>query len=153
MGDRPGTVTAASVLLAAAGLGYLIDAGALLAGAGQYVERVRASFDTSGVDPRAFAFLRPFAASAPVLTAAFVAVSGLALLGLAASVRAGHRTGRVLTWVAAGLALSCSVCAVGAAGTPGFSGLVVMNAFSRDASGERLFNQPCPRVTRRPTGT
>ncbi|MEU5791914.1 SHOCT domain-containing protein [Micromonospora purpureochromogenes] len=125
-------------------VGYLADAVAVAAGAAAYPDRVREALNASEVDPRAFEVLKPVASALPYVAALITAVAALVLLGIAASVRAGHFAGRIIAWIAVGLSLMCSFCGLGAAGTPAFSGIFYVSAASRDASGTNTFVQRLP---------
>lgn len=144
VGGRPRSVTIAVTLMIIVAVGYLTDAVAVAAGAAAYPDRVREALNASGVDPRAFDTFKPVASALPYVAAVFTAVAALVLLGIAASVRAGHFAGRIIAWIAIGLSLLCSLCGLGQAGTPAFSGIAYVSAFSRDASGTHTFAQRLP---------
>jgi hypothetical protein len=80
--------------------GYLADAIWDVVGAVVYPERVRQALDESAVDPRAFEVIKPLTSALPYVAAAITSAAALVLLGLAASVQAGHFAGRILTWIA-----------------------------------------------------
>lgn len=144
MASRPGAVRAAVLLMYLVAFGYLVDAGMLLAGAGAYPEQFRQAAEQSGVDPRAVEFGGPMLGAMPYGAVALSAAAAVFLIVVARSVRAGHDAGRVLTWVGGGLGLLCSGCALAAARTPAFSGVLVMNAYSGDPSGTHFFEQRLP---------
>lgn len=143
---RPRSVTIAAMLMTIVAAGYLADAVAVFAGATAYPGRVRAALGASDVDPRAYDIVRPLVSALPYATAGVTAVAALVLLGLAASVRAGHTAGRIVTWVALGFSLTCSLCGLSLAGTPAFSGVAYVSAFSSDASGTHTFAQRLPQA-------
>jgi hypothetical protein len=105
---------------------------------------VREALNTSDVDPRAFEFVKPVASALPYVAAGITAVAAMVLLGVAAAVRAGQFAGRIVAWIAAGLSLTCNVCGLGQAGTPAFSGIAYVSAFSRDTAGTHTFAQRLP---------
>ncbi len=144
MASRPGAVRAAVLLMYLVALGYLVDAGMLLAGAGAYPEQFRQAAAQSGVDPRAVEFVGPMLGAMPYGAVAISAAAAAFLIVVARSVRAGHEAGRVLAWVGGGLGLLCSGCALAAARTPAFSGVLAMNAYSGDESGTYFFEQRLP---------
>ncbi|NJC71483.1 hypothetical protein HC031_17415 [Planosporangium thailandense] len=98
----------------------------------------------SDADPRAYAALKPIASTLPYVATGVTAIAAMILLGVAASVWAGQFAGRIVDWVAAGLPLTCNVCGLGQAGTPAFSGIAYVSAFSRDAAGTHTFAQRLP---------
>jgi hypothetical protein len=120
---RPRSVTVAVWGMCVLAAGYLADAVWVVVGAAAYPERVRQALQKSDVDPRAFEVVKPLTYALPYVAAAVTTVAALVLLGLAASVRAGQFVGRILAWIAIGLALTCSVCGLSQAGTPAFSGI------------------------------
>ncbi|MET8837872.1 SHOCT domain-containing protein [Micromonospora sp. NPDC004540] len=130
--------------MAVVAAGYLADAVAVVAGAAAYPDRVREALNASEVDPRAFDALKPLTSALPYVAALITAVAALVLLGIAASVRAGHFAGRIIAWIAIGLSLTCNFCGLGQAGTPAFSGIAYVSALSRDASGTHTFVQRLP---------
>ncbi|GHJ51111.1 hypothetical protein Nm8I071_04180 [Nonomuraea sp. TT08I-71] len=144
VGGRPRSVTVAVALMTVVAVGYLADAVAVVAGAAAYPDRVREALNASEVDPRAFDVIKPMASAMPYVAALITAVAALVLLGIAASVRAGHFAGRIIAWIAIGLSLMCSFCGLGSAGTPAFSGISYVSAFSRDDSGTHTFVQRLP---------
>ncbi|MFE9693236.1 SHOCT domain-containing protein [Micromonospora sp. NPDC005806] len=144
IGGRPRSVTIAATLMTVVAVGYLADAVAVAAGAAAYPDGVREALNASEVDPRAFDALKPVASALPYVAALITAVAALVLLGIAASVRAGHFAGRIIAWIAIGLSLICSSCGLGQAGTPAFSGIAYVSAFSRDDSGTHTFVQRLP---------
>jgi hypothetical protein len=135
MKDRPRSVTLASVLLAVVGVGYLVDAVAFLLGLDRYVEHVRSTVDSMNVGSTVADEMAWIASNTVSVLGALTAVAGLVLLGLAASVRAGQAAGRILTWVAAGLALACSVGGLSGTGLPDFTSLGYVSAGGHDPSG------------------
>ncbi|BCJ73774.1 hypothetical protein CS0771_33180 [Catellatospora sp. IY07-71] len=141
---RPRVVTAAAWLLAAVSAAYLLDVVMLVAGIGGYPDRVSEAMRESGVDSRFSSGAEAFALGIASVTIAITAVAALAIGALAAAVRARSQVGRVLTWVAGGLALMCGLCAGGASGTPAFSGIGYVNAWSNDGSGLHQFSQRLP---------
>ncbi|WP_155375470.1 SHOCT domain-containing protein [Catellatospora vulcania] len=141
---RPAAVTAATWLLAAVAAAYLIDAIMIIAGSGEYPDRVRAAMEESGVSPAAWSFLSGIVSVMPVVAAGLTIVSAVVVLAMAAAVARGSFVGRILTWVAVGFALLCNVCGLGSAGTPSFSSVAYVNANSRDRTGVHVFAQRLP---------
>jgi hypothetical protein len=133
-------------LMTVVAVGYLADAITVVVGAAAYPDRVRAAFNASEVNSAAFDTLKPLISALPYVAAVVTAVAALVLLGLAASVRAGHFAGRIIAWVAIGLSLTCNLCGLGAAGTPAFSGIAYVSAYDRDASGTHTFAQRLPQA-------
>jgi hypothetical protein len=146
IGGRPRSVAIAVTLMTVVAVGYLADAIWVVAGAAAYPDRVRAALDASAVDPAAFDALKSLISALPYVAAATTAVAALVLLGMAASVRAGHFAGRIVAWVAIGLSVTCSLCGLSQAGTPAFSGVAYVSAFSRDGSGTHTFAQRLPQA-------
>jgi hypothetical protein len=124
--------------------GYLADAVAVVVGAAAYPDRVREALNASDVDPRAFEIAKPLTSALPYVAAGITAVAATILLTVAASVWAGQFAGRIVAWIAAGLSLTCNFCGLGQAGTPAFSGILYVSAFSRDATGTHTFAQRLP---------
>ena len=140
---RPRAVTAAVMLLMLSAVALLVDAAALIVGAGQYPARVREAVEQSEVDPRAADAIEPFSRFMSIAVIAVTLIAATVLVVLAAIVARGSFAARVVTWVAIGLALMCNVCGIGSAGA-GFSGIAYVTAFSRDASGQHTFAQRLP---------
>ncbi|MBV1852887.1 hypothetical protein [Catellatospora tritici] len=141
---RPRTVTAAAWLLAGVGGAYLIDAGMLVAGAGSYPDRVAQALRESGVDQKVGELLHSFALGVAIMAIVLTVVAAVVMLVLSVLVRGRSRTGRVFAWIAGGLALMCGLCAAAASGTPAFSGIGYVNAWSNTGSGMRQFSQRLP---------
>ncbi|MEU7819260.1 SHOCT domain-containing protein [Catellatospora sp. NPDC049133] len=142
--QRPAGVTAAMWLLIAVAAAYLIDAVMIMAGSGEYPARVRAAMEESGVDPRAWDFISGLTGALPVVSAGFGVVAAAVVVLLALAVGRGAFVGRILTWIAVGFALLCNVCGLGSAGTPAFSSIGYLTAYSRDSSGIHTFAQRLP---------
>jgi hypothetical protein len=142
--SRPVTVRAAFALLLIVALGYLVDGGALIAGAGGYPDRVRAALQTSDVDMQAWDLVHGLVTVLPYAAAGITIVAALILLGVALMVRAGSQAGRVIAWVVIGLALTCHVCGLGSAGNPAFSAVAYVSFYSQDRSGLHTFVQRLP---------
>ena len=142
VGGRPRSVTIAAMLMAVVAVGYLADAAWVIVGASAYPEKLRQAMQAAGVD--GFGTVKSLATAMPFIAAAVSAVAALVLLGIAAAVRAGSNAGRILAWIAIGLAVSCGFCGLAGSGTPGFSGVFFFSAFSRDASGTHRFAQRLP---------
>jgi hypothetical protein len=138
------TVRVALALLVFVALGYLVDAGALIAGAHAYPERVRAALEASDVDIQAWNVLQGIVSVLPYAAAGVTIVAALVLLGVALMVRAGSQAGRIIAWVVTGLALTCHVCGLGSAGNPAFSAVAYVSFYSRDRSGTHTFVQRLP---------
>ncbi|GHJ48270.1 hypothetical protein Cs7R123_56120 [Catellatospora sp. TT07R-123] len=141
---RPRSVSAAAWLLAGVGAAYLSDVVLLIAGAGSYPDRVAEAVRRAGVDAQVTAAMRSLATGMAVMVIAVTLIAAVVMFALAAAVRGRSRTGRVLTWIAGGLALLCGVCAGGSSGTPAFSGIAYVNAWSNTASGVHRFAQRLP---------
>jgi hypothetical protein len=140
---RPRVVTAAIALLILTAVALIVDAVALIAGAGQYPARVREAIEQSDVDPRAADAMEPVSRFMSTAVIAVTLIAATVLVILAAIVARGSFAARVVTWVAVGLALLCNICGLGSAGA-GFSGVAYVSAFSRDASGQHTFAQRLP---------
>ncbi|MFD0593094.1 hypothetical protein ACFQZ4_11540 [Catellatospora coxensis] len=110
----------------------------------EYPARVRAAMAESGVDPRAWDFVSGLTSALPVVSAGFGVVAAAVVLLLALAVGRGAFVGRILTWIAVGFALLCNVCGLGSAGTPAFSSVGYLTAYSRDSSGIHTFAQRLP---------
>jgi hypothetical protein len=132
---RPGSVRLAVILLRVIAVGYLMDAVFLLAGVGGFADDVTNRLAASDVDQSIIPNMRPFASGTAVVSGLVVLVAGIVLLIVSRGVSRGSQAARVITWVAAGLALSCNVCAFGSSGWPGFAGVGFVTARSVDANG------------------
>ena len=132
---RPGSVRLAVILLRVIAVGYLLDAVFLLAGVGGFADDVTNRLAASDVDQSIIPNMRPFASGTAVVSGLVVLVAGIVLLIVSRGVSRGSQAARVITWVAAGLALSCNVCAFGSSGWPGFAGVGFVTARSVDANG------------------
>ncbi len=132
---RPGSVRLAAILLRAVAVGYLLDAVFLLAGVSGFADDVTKRLATSDVNQSVIPTMRPFASGTAVASGLVVLVAGIVLLIVSRGVSRGSQAARVITWVAAGLALSCNVCAFGSSGWPGFAGVGYVTARSVDANG------------------
>jgi hypothetical protein len=132
---RPGSVRLAVILLRVIAVGYLLDAVFLLAGVGGFADDVTNRLAASDVDQSIIPNMRPFASRTAVVSGLVVLVAGIVLLIVSRGVSRGSQAARVITWVAAGLALSCNVCAFGSSGWPGFAGVGFVTARSVDANG------------------
>ncbi len=141
---RPRVVTAAAWLLAAVSAAYLLDVLMLLVGVGGYPDRVAQAMQESGVDTRFTSGVKGFALGIAVVTIVITTVAALVIGALAAAVRRRSQVARVLTWIAGGLALLCGLCAGGSSGTPVFSGIGYVNAWSNDGTGLHQFAQRLP---------
>lgn len=141
---RPRVVTTAAWLLAGVSAAYLLDVVMLVAGIGGYPDRVGEAMRESGVDSRFTSGIEAFALGIASITIVVTAVGALVIGALSAAVRARSQVGRVLTWVAGGLALMCGLCAGGSSGTPAFSGIGYVNAWSNDGTGLHQFSQRLP---------
>lgn len=141
---RPAGVTTAMWLMVAVATAYFVDAVMIMAGSAEYPDRVRAAMADSGVDPQAWNLLSGIAGALPVVVAGLGIVSAAVVLLLALAVGRGAFVGRILTWIAVGFALLCNVCGLGSTGTPAFSSVAYLNAYSRDRSGVHTFAQRLP---------
>jgi hypothetical protein len=144
VGGRPRPVVVAVALMSVTGVAYLVDAGAVLAGAAEYPRWIRSALESSSVDPQVLEFLEPLAATLAFVVAIAITVAAVLLIGSAASVWAGHRAGRIVAWVVIGLVLAGTLAGLTQSGTPGLSGIARVTAFSRDAGGTHTFAQALP---------
>lgn len=124
---RPATVTAAAILLAVTGLGYVITGGALFGQAGRAGERAG---ELSG------GLMEEFAASATGILAVLTIAVGLTLLGTANAIRSGSQAGRVFAWVVMGLLLFCGLGGT-RSGAPDLAGNVQLRVWQSDGSVRR----------------
>lgn len=141
---RPAVVTVAVASMALVGFAYLVDAGAVLAGAGGYPDRLRVALESSAIDPQAVQTLTTLATVLPFVVAFITITAALALLGCSVSVWAGHQVGRTVAWVVVGLALVGTLAGLAGSGRPGFSGAARVSAFSHDAAGPHRLVQSLP---------
>jgi hypothetical protein len=132
-------VVVAGVLMTAAGVAYLVDGIAVLAAADAYPGRVRTAVAASGVSPDVFELLKPIVTALPYVMAMSTAVVALCLLALAGAVYAGRPVGRILAWIAIGFFVTGHLYALSLSGTPSYSGIAVVSAFSGNESGTRTF--------------
>lgn len=140
---RPKAVTAAVALLMLTVAALIVDAVALIAGAGQYPARVREAIERSDVDSRAADAIEPFSRAISIAAIVITLLAATVVLVLAMLVARGSFAARVVTWVAIGFALLCNVCGIGSAGA-GFSGILYVTAYSQDSSGMHTFAQRLP---------
>ena len=132
---RPGSVRLAAIVLRVIAVGYLLDAVFLLAGVGGFADDVTKRLAASDVNQSIIPNMRPLASGTAVVSGLVVLVAGIILLIVSRGVGRGSQAARVITWVAAGLALSCNVCAFGSSGWPGFAGVGFVTARSVDSNG------------------
>lgn len=143
---RPAPVTLAWSLLLLVSCLLLVEAAALVGFMGGLREEVHRSATEAGLDEFGAEMLGPFAIGTAVVLTAVTVIAAAVLFTLALLVRSGNFVGRILTWVAAGLSLTCSTCSLGTGRSATYSGLGEVHGTTSDSTGRYEFARRLPEL-------